>query len=472
MRQARTENGGITGAPPEPDAESQPAAAAPEQWPDVVDRRLAQMLADRHMIAFYEGQTRAVVSAFQQRRIGQLLQHAAKHSSWWRDRLNPLSKDGRLNFADLPLMTRADFRQSLDAAGGNALPLPAGHGRPHPFATSGSSGVPVRFHYSGLCGRMNSAHYLSDRVRHGVGACRPGGGGVIARYSLFQEVHPGPHVTRPADALLNRPGEFVRRAQQFTIEEHARWLRDVKPAYVVGHPTLLSGVMDVFERGAGGGPPPAVDRLLTYGETVTPEFRRRARGVLGARVLDRYSCHEIGPLAFQCPAGDDHYHVAVTNAVVEVLDDAGRPAGAGKVGRVFVTTLHNFASPMARYELGDLAALLPRCPCGHPHPAMTRLLGRERFLIRLPSGERRYINLGARHWLTVAPFTESRLVQTAPGTIRAECVLPRPLGADEQRALVELLKREIDPTLTYEVAQLDRIEWGPTYKRQDIVSLV
>jgi phenylacetate-CoA ligase len=158
--------------------------------------------------------------------------------------------------------------------------------------------------------------------------------------------------------------------------------------------------------------------------------------------------------------------------IVEILDDQGRPCPPDVVGRVIVTGLHNYASPAVRYELNDLAAWRPRCGCGRSAPVLTRLLGRKRFLVRLPSGERQAPRLGATEWLAVAPVREHRLVQASEGVVHAEVVLERPLTEAERQGLIAMLGREISPDLVYEVRQVERIEWAPTYKRQDFISLI
>jgi phenylacetate-CoA ligase len=282
--------------------------------------------------------------------------------------------------------------------------------------------------------------------------------------------HAGEMVRNAGDPSLEIPPQLNRRAQQFTLEQHARWLGDVRPAYVLAHPTLLAGLMDVYEE--GGIPAPPLDILVTFAETVSAEFRKRARSLFGAKVVDRYSCEEAGPMAFQCPESADHYHISSTNVLLELLDEAGGPTPPGSIGRVFVTNLHNWASPVVRYELGDLASWQPQCVCGHSHPVLTSLLGRKRFLVRLPSGERKYVSLHAKGWVPIAPIREFRIVQVSEGVIHAEFVLDRPMTPDEREAALARLQREISPDLTYKIIQLDRIDWGPSYKRQDIVSLV
>jgi hypothetical protein len=56
--------------------------------------------------------------------------------------------------------------------------------------------------------------------------------------------------------------------------------------------------------------------------------------------------------------------------------------------------------------------------------------------------------------------------------LHAELVLERPLTQAERDSVLAMLRREISPHLTYEVRQVDAIAWGPTHKRQDVVSLI
>lgn len=453
-------------AEPSQPANAQPRARKASDWPNDAGPKLQAFALDRYMIAHYDSRPVAEVEAFQFQHLSRLLSHAARHSPWWQERLGPIRKGGTLDFHRIPLMTREHYRAFLTASGG-PLPLPGGHGQAQPNATSGSSGIPLSFYTSSLCGRMNGAHSSYDRSRQGLDPGR-----LLARIIRKVGEHSGPHLRVPSNALYRRNEEVQRRSNSFTSEEHARWLSEVRPAYVFANVRLLSGILDAYEEGAADPPGQPIDAVLSFAETVTPEFRVRARRILGARVLDRYSCEEAGPLAFQCPSSDAHYHVASTNAVVEVLDERGVRCRPGEIGRVFVTSLHNYASPVVRYELGDLAAWAPRCVCGYDKPVLTDLLGRVRFLIRLPSGGRKHVVVTARDWLSVAPFRETRLVQVSQAVIRAEYVLDRALSREEEAKLTGILETEISPELRYDLTRVERIDWGPTYKRQDVVSLI
>jgi phenylacetate-CoA ligase len=437
-------------------------SACENEWPERLDASVAALLVDARWLAYLDRQPHGAVQAWQRRRVGQLLTHAARHSSWWRQRLSPLG--GKLTLADLPVTSRADFRASIEAAGG-PLPLPPEHGSPVHEATSGSTGVPVEFYSSSLAKRLVDAEWHHDDVRQGRHPA-------ALRAELAGRVpeHAGEHRRTRIHPLLGG-GEVVRRRlQQFSLEDHARWLTRVSAPYFSTLPVALSGILDVYESGTVE--PPRIEQVMTFAETVDTALRQRTRAILGATIRDRYSCEELGAIAFQCPESDEHYHIAASNAVVEILDDNDHACPPGTIGRVIVTGLHNYASPVVRYELNDLAAWQPRCACGRAAPALTRLLGRKRFLVRLPSGERTALRVGAKEWLDVAPVREHRLVQVSEGVIHVELVLERPLTEAERRGVIAMLSREISPDLAYEIRQVERIDWSPTYKRQDLVSLI
>lgn len=440
-------------------ASAQVLAAGPAAWPEVVDGLVALLLVDRDVVAHVEAQPAAAIAAFQAAKARALIAHARRSSALWRERL-PAEGEPR-PWGELPILSRDDFRR---IAAQGALEVPANRRPVRPNATTGSSGVPLGFHTCQVAARVNSANYLHQTRRQGVM-----GPGAWAYIGLRSDEHAGDHVETRTHPLLGGAVQYRRRARQFTVEQHARWLSGVGAAYLHTVPTVLRGMLDAYEAGVAA---PRLKAVVAGAETVEPELRARARAVLGAPILDRYSCEEVGPLAYQCPMDENLHHVCVANAVVEVLDDDGAPARRGVPGRVVVTGLHTWAAPVIRYDIGDVAAQRQGCVCGFQGPVLETLLGRRRFLIRLPSGGHKFVGTAARPWLDIAPFVERRLVQTTPYELRAEVVLDRPITAEEKAAVAALLRREMGDELSYEVVQLDAIPWGPTGKRQDVVSLL
>ena len=44
----------------------------------------------------------------------------------------------------------------------------------------------------------------------------------------------------------------------------------------------------------------------------------------------------------------------------------------GEIGRLVVTRLHHFATPLLRYDIGDYAEVGDACPCGRGLPVLRR----------------------------------------------------------------------------------------------------
>ena len=410
--------------------------------------------ADIAAIDLLERRPRKFVRPFQVGRIEECLLNAATTSSWWRDRLAPFSGTTSM-FSDAPIMTRQNFQHAVQAG-----PVPVQRfDTIHENVTSGSSGIPVRFWYSGVAARLNNAHnHYEETVRQGRDPKR-----------LRAVLRPGvePHTTPD----LKRSPNFVeRRLGQSSLDADAQWLSAIQPAYFCTWPSALDGILDAYESGLSR--PPRLERVITFAETVDKQLRDRVTRVLKTTLLDRYSCEEVGPLAYECRHKEGWYHVASSNVLLEVVDDSGILCVPGQVGNVVVTSLHNWASPVLRYDLGDMAASAPRCACGFQGGAINNLLGRRHFLIRLPSGERKVLRFNSSGLLAIAPIVEHRVVQTSPTNIRAEVVLERPLTELEHDGIVANLRDQISPHLTYNVVQLDAIPWAESKKRQDIVSFV
>src|SRR4029078_1810114 len=83
--------------------------------------------------------------------------------------------------------------------------------------------------------------------------------------------------------------------------------------------------------------------VRTISETVSAELREATSLVLGLPIHDSYTSQEGGIMATQCAEGS--YHVSET-ILLEVLDSTGQTCGPGKIGRVVVTDLVNFSTPL------------------------------------------------------------------------------------------------------------------------------
>src|SRR5690606_4688500 len=97
--------------------------------------------------------------------------------------------------------------------------------------------------------------------------------------------------------------------------------------------------------------------IITPAQVLSDEDRAVIERVVQAPVFNRYGCREVGVLASECDQHDGLHTMAEGLYIEIVVGD--RLAEPGEVGRILVTDLLNFAMPLIRYEIGDMAAYDP-----------------------------------------------------------------------------------------------------------------
>jgi len=201
------------------------------------------------------------------------------------------------------------------------------------------------------------------------------------------------------------------------------------------------------------------------------ELRRLVRKVFEVPVTDFYSSQELGYIALQCP-GHEHYHVQSESVIVEVLREDGSACAPYETGRLVVTSLRNYATPLVRYEIGDYGALGEPCSCGRGLPVLHSIKGRVRNMLRLPDGGKRWPNFGFQKLMEIAELRQFQVVQTQLDAIELKLVVDAPLGAEKEARLRAILAASLGYpfaiTITYHTV-LSRSAGG---KFEDFVSLL
>ncbi len=134
--------------------------------------------------------------------------------------------------------------------------------------------------------------------------------------------------------------------------------------------------------------------IRVFGEILPQELRAKAEQWFSVPVVDTYSAQEFGIIACQCPITNG-LHVNDEFLIVELINDTGDVCRPGEVGRIIITDLRNYATPLIRYDIGDYAESGSAvCSCGRSSQVLTKILGRQRNLLRLPDGRKCWPRLG------------------------------------------------------------------------------
>lgn len=403
-----------------------------------------------------------LVRSRQFRQIRVLAAHALAHVPHYRDalratgldRIEQLDADAFLRW---PILRKSEVRprESLLVADR----LPAAHGRITHTHTSGSTGEPTRVAHTDVTRFFSDAMAIYDHLLHRRDLAATYG---VIKSSVARGRQPG---WGSINALF-RTGPGLHQSSSLDVDAQLDWLLEERPDYLQSY---SSNLLALVERSVETGRiPRSVRQLIGYGDQPPAGLAGAARDAWGAAFVSTYSSMELGPMASQCPE-HGHYLVHAPVLYVEVLRDDGSPCAAGETGRVVATSLHNFAMPLLRYEIGDYAEAGP--PCGG-WPTLRRIVGRFRNMLRDPVGGRRFPSFPGKFWVEVAPVRKIRLVQLTLARIQIEYVMDRDFAPEEERRIREVLAEKLGYPFDFAFTRRAAIERVPGEKWEDFVSLV
>lgn len=412
-------------------------------------------------------QSRDELAVLQNSRLMDVAAYCEKHSPQFARRLasanitvSDLAAPGGLR--KLPVLTRRELQTATDIF---CATVPQTDGPTAETHTSGSTGEPVVVRRTAV-GQMDwLATTLREHLWHnrnfGAPAC-------VIRANILKTQH-GKDWGEPVN-LLFASGPLLGLPIILDVGAQANAIADFKPQFLIAYPGTLAALAGLCRekdiRFDG------LRQILTMGETLSPDTRALASETFGANIADMYSSQELGTIALQCPASS-LYHVMAENLIVEVLDEDGAPCGEGETGRIVVTDLRNKATPLIRYDIGDVGEVGPACSCGRGLPTLRRILGRERNLILMPDGTRHWPLSGFHKFRGLAPITQYQLVQRTREDIEFRLVTERPLDESEEDELRKLLHRALGHPFTLHFVYFDgHIPPGPSGKFEEFVCLV
>jgi phenylacetate-CoA ligase len=403
------------------------------------------------------------------KQIDGLLRHSVQHVPYYREHLaNHITAQAlsEQQWLSIPLLTRNTLQQA-----GNELRttvLPPGHGKLLQQRTSGSTGKPVEVLTTELNNFFWNVFSLRDTLWHHCDLT-----GKLAVIRHIDEGKAGP----PHGVRLNNWGSATKGVLQTGIcvlmnihtpvVELAAWLEKEQPDYLQTHPSVLQELALYCQR--EGVQFPSLREVHTISEALPDGLRELCQAVWGAKLIDVYSTMELGYLALQCPE-HEHYHVQSESVLLEVLDDDGHPCAPGQVGKVVVTSLHNFATPLIRYELGDYAEVGEPCACGRGLPVIKRILGRYRNLVTLPNGERCWPKFGIDAILKIAPVRQFQAIQHSTSEVEFLLVMKRALNTEENHKLLELFRDNLHPEMNITIREVSDIARSASGKYEEFVS--
>lgn len=439
------------------------------QWPRIPGNRELVVLAIYGQLERAERVPADRIVAAQLAQLRPLLDHAVSHVPYYRDRLAALYTPGSTPltmeaFRSFPILTRRNLQEA-----GSALdsenPIRE-HGTAGEVRSSGSTGQPISVKTNSLnwsfLHAINLRYHTWNRRDFAASV-----GGITKLSPKESEMSKTNRAGQWVVGYRSGPARYLDISRP--AEEQLAWLAEHDFDYLMTYPSNLANL--VTKSVELGITLPNLKEVWARSEVVSAEIREACQRHWKVPISETYSAQELGIVALQCPDGGG-FHVMAEHYILEVLDDNGAPCAPGESGRVVVTALHNFLTPLIRYEIGDFAEVGAACSCGRTLPKLNRILGRTRNMLVLPDGRKTWPTFGTRSFHEVAPVRQHQVVQTALDHLEVKIVPGRPFTEDETNSLSDHILSRLPAGFSLSITFHEEIPRGPSGKFEDFMSEV
>ncbi|MFZ2339157.1 MAG: hypothetical protein WAW07_05465 [Bacteroidales bacterium] len=243
--------------------------------------------------------------------------------------------------------------------------------------TSGSTGQPLKVISSGI----SEAHRFAHRFRfYDWWGIRPWDRNILVWGEMSTtEIKKEEGVLIKAKNFIKRPEELfisVFDLDENSITDFYKNCLSHNAVFIRGYASGVYSFCLLLQKKKLNGRKLNLKLAITTSEILFEDRRSLIEEVLGCRVANEYGAAEIGLFACECPSGSMHINEELV--FLQTTRD----------GDLLVTDLHNTATPLINYEIGDRIKINDTpCSCGRGLRVIESITGREGDLVLKPDGE-------------------------------------------------------------------------------------
>lgn len=314
------------------------------------------------------------LDSMQQGKLAELVEYCYRYVPYYKSVLENagvVKRGGAINldnFSRIAPLTKSIIRNSAR----QLLPTAyRGSGR-YENTSGGSTGEPVKIYQDSRYEQWNTANKLYFNIVLG----KYPGDKEIKLWGSDRDIIKGTLTVkdRAINFLYNRRFFNCYRLDDAALERLRLLNNSFKP---VGYWSYMEAALELADYIGRSGrefyPPKLIVSTIA---PLTEGVRNKIERNLKCDVYNQYGSREVGAIACECTEKDG-LHTFPWAHYVEVADDFGNPVGKGGQGQVLVTPLENYAMPMLRYAIGDVAVDGGcGCRCGANTFKLAQITGR------------------------------------------------------------------------------------------------
>jgi phenylacetate-CoA ligase len=201
------------------------------------------------------------------------------------------------------------------------------------------------------------------------------------RLAMIASTTPWHYSTRVTASLSSRILPTLRLDAAEPLSSIVRQLNQWQPEVLTAYPSILKQLAD---EQVAGRLRISLRTIATSAEVLPDDTRRRVKQAWNRRVFDTYGATEYAPISAECPLG--RKHLFEDEAIIEIVDERGRPVPSGQRGdRLLLTIFNRRTQPLIRYEMSDIVRPVDgACECGRPFRLIDSIEGRIEDVLHFP----------------------------------------------------------------------------------------
>lgn len=391
--------------------------------------------------------SREQICNYQKVKLRQLLIECYEYSEYYKEiftKLNITRTSINLNpykvLNQLPLLSKDDVRNNTEKIVNN-----------HPKRkittinyTSGTTGVPSKTFFDKESEAYSFA--LWERFHYMIGLNK-GDRHIRFSYNAIITKESDKNIFWILNTIDKQLLMSVYHLHDKNLSYYVKKIIEFKPVYIDGSPSAIAIIAEYINKNKI-----ILDFKLkgicTTAETLFESQRNDIQKAFSCKVFNQYASSEGSPFITECK--DGKLHLNEDSGVFEVLDENNNPTKPGGLGRLVVTSLRSWKSPLIRFDIQDYVELnedFVQCSCGSAFKTIKSIMGRANDLFWFPN--KGFIRTTYEFYMeSVKGIDKFQMIQESPYSIRV--LINKVDGYDRkinEEIIVRGLKKDIDPSI-------------------------
>ena len=327
------------------------------------------------------------------------------------------------------------------------------------YRTSGSTGIPLTILLDKSAEDYRAALFGRPFFECGLGL-----------RDRMVEIVDERHVKRDKEwyQRLGLLGRLYVPATQ-SVDEQMPLIAAYKPDAIFGYSSWLHLLAKTMRKAESKQLSPRL--VFSTAEILTQEQRKCIESTFEVDVLDFYGCVEVERVAWECRE-QVGYHMDVDCVATEFVKD-DEEVSPGERGNLILTCLCNYAMPLIRYNIGDIAVPTnEKCTCGRGLPLMKNIEGRADDMVIAPSGKILVPENFAQMMRAISGIGQYKVIQQKKDEIIVQIVKGTGFSQNTVKMVREEIKRILGSDVHVKTFIVNEVERDNSGKLRAVVTKV